>query len=64
MGSEEGIEVRSPFKDGSFSAAYALTDSLSVSLGSDIFTGGLDGRGTYAAYRDLSSIWMKGIYRF
>jgi hypothetical protein len=46
------------------SAAYALTDSLSFSLGSDFFTGGIDDRGNYAAYKDLSCVWIKGIFRF
>ncbi|MDR2587833.1 MAG: hypothetical protein LBC67_00240, partial [Spirochaetales bacterium] len=46
------------------SAAYALTDALSLSLGSDFFTGGIAGRGSYAAYEDLSCIWIKGIFRF
>jgi hypothetical protein len=49
---------------GSVSAAYALTDNLEFSLGSDFFTGGIDGRGTYAAYKDLSCVWVKGIFRF
>jgi hypothetical protein len=46
------------------SAAYALTDALSFSLGSDFFTGGIDDRGSYAAYKDLSCVWIKGIFRF
>jgi hypothetical protein len=46
------------------SAAYALTDAVSLSLGSDFFTGGIDDRGTYAAYTDLSCIWIKGTFRF
>jgi hypothetical protein len=45
-------------------ADYALTDFLSLSLGTDLFTGGIDNRGTYAAYRDLNGIWVKGIFRF
>jgi hypothetical protein len=49
---------------GSVSAAYALTDALTLSAGSDFFTGGIDGRGTYAAYRDLSCVWIRGIFRF
>jgi hypothetical protein len=49
---------------GSVSAAYALTDALSLSLGSDFFTGGIEGRGSYAAYRDLSCVWVRGIFRF
>ncbi|MDR3335635.1 MAG: hypothetical protein LBT16_00390 [Treponema sp.] len=49
---------------GSVSAEYALTDAVSLSLGSDFFTGGIDGRGSYGAYRDLSCIWLKGIFRF
>jgi hypothetical protein len=49
---------------GSVSAAYALTDNLEFSLGSDVFNGGIDNRGTYAAYKDLSCIWAKGVFRF
>jgi hypothetical protein len=45
-------------------ADYALTDSLSLSLGTDFFTGGIDKRGTYAAYRDLNCVRVKGIFRF
>ncbi|MDR2662294.1 MAG: hypothetical protein LBC31_04780 [Treponema sp.] len=46
------------------SAAWALTDSLSLSLGSDIFSGGIEDRGDYGAYRDLSCLWVKGVFRF
>jgi hypothetical protein len=49
---------------GSVSAEYALTDSISLSLGSDFFSGGIEGRGTYGAYKDLSCIWFRGIFRF
>ncbi|MDR1575841.1 MAG: porin [Treponema sp.] len=49
---------------GSVSAAYALTDELNISLGTDFFTGGIDKRGSYAAYQDLSAVWVKGIFRF
>jgi hypothetical protein len=49
---------------GGISAVYALTDALSLSLGSDFFTGGINNRGSYAAYRDLSCLWIKGIFRF
>jgi hypothetical protein len=46
------------------SADWALNDSLSLSLGSDFFTGGIDNRGDYGVYRDLSCLWMKGVFRF
>jgi hypothetical protein len=46
------------------SAAYALTDSLSLSRGSDFFTGGIDDRGSYATYKDPSCMRIKGIFRF
>jgi hypothetical protein len=49
---------------GSLSAAYALTDTLSLSLGSDFFSGGIDNRGSYAAYKGLSCFWIKGTLRF
>jgi hypothetical protein len=49
---------------GSVSAEYALTDAIGLSLGSDFFTGGIDDRGIYAAYKDLTCIWLRGIFRF
>jgi hypothetical protein len=48
----------------SVSADYALTDAFSLSLGSDFFTGGIENRGTYGAYKDLNCLWIKGIFRF
>jgi hypothetical protein len=48
----------------SISAEYALTDAINLSLGSDFFTGGINDRGSYAAYKDLNCIWLKGIFRF
>jgi hypothetical protein len=49
---------------GSVSASYALSDAVSLSLGSDFFTGGIDNRGSYAAYRELSCLWIKGKLQF
>ncbi|MDR1447000.1 MAG: hypothetical protein LBI90_08915, partial [Treponema sp.] len=49
---------------GSVSAEYALTDALGLSLGSDFFSGGIDDRGSYAPYKDLSCFWFRGIFRF
>jgi hypothetical protein len=46
------------------SADYALTDALSLSLGSDFFSGGIENRGTYGAYKDLNCLWIKGLFRF
>jgi hypothetical protein len=40
----------------SLSAVYALTDALELSLGSDFFTGGIEGRGTCGTYTDLSCL--------
>ncbi|MDR0624369.1 MAG: hypothetical protein LBG10_08055 [Treponema sp.] len=48
----------------SAAAAYDLTDSFSLSLGSDFFSGGIENRGTYGAYKDLNCLWIKGIFRF
>jgi hypothetical protein len=50
--------------DAGASAAWALSDSLSLALESDFFTGGIDNRGDYGAYRDLSCLWVKGVFRF
>ena len=49
---------------GSVSAAYALTDALSLSLGTDFFAGGIDDRGNYAAYKELSCLWIRGKFQF
>jgi hypothetical protein len=46
------------------SAGWAVTDSLSLSLGSDFFTGGIENPGDYGAYKDLSALWIKGVFRF
>jgi hypothetical protein len=46
------------------SASWSLSGALTLSLGSDIFTGGIDDRGTYSAYKDLSCLWLKGTFRF
>jgi hypothetical protein len=48
----------------SAAAAFALTDDLELSLGCDLFNGGIDGRGAYGAYKDLSCLWVRGIFRF
>jgi hypothetical protein len=58
------LDLRDFDTSGSVSAGYALTDSLSLSVGGDFFTGGVDNRGSYAAYRDLSCVWFKGVFRF
>jgi hypothetical protein len=48
----------------SAAAAFALTGDLELSLGCDLFNGGIEGRGTYGAYTDVSCLWVKGIFRF
>jgi hypothetical protein len=58
------LDLRDFDSAGSVSAGYALTDALGLSLGGDFFTGGIDSRGSYAAYRDLSCVWARGIFRF
>ncbi|MDR0642979.1 MAG: hypothetical protein LBG07_11030 [Treponema sp.] len=58
------LDLRDFDTAGSVSAVYALTDALSLSLGSDFFTGGIDRRGSYAAYRDISCVWLRAIFRF
>ncbi|MDR2109946.1 MAG: hypothetical protein LBP32_01420, partial [Spirochaetaceae bacterium] len=45
-------------------AAWAVTDALEFSLGIDCFSGGIDDRGDYAAYEDISCVWLRGVYRF
>ncbi|MDR2071787.1 MAG: hypothetical protein LBP81_10280 [Treponema sp.] len=49
---------------GSGEIRWAVTGALELFLGTDFFFGGIDGRGDYAAYRDLSCLWFGGIYRF
>ena len=46
------------------SADWTLTDELRLSLGGDFFGGGIENRGDYAAYRDLSCLWVRGEFRF
>jgi hypothetical protein len=43
---------------------WAVTDDLEFSLGTDFFGGGIDDRGDYAVYEDLSCLWLRGVYRF
>ncbi|MDR0586941.1 MAG: hypothetical protein LBG26_06855, partial [Treponema sp.] len=45
-------------------AVWAVTDELEFSAGTDFFSGGIDGGGDYAAYEDLSCVWLRGTYRF
>lgn len=49
---------------GKLSAGYDLDDSLTVTVGADLFYGGPDDDGEYEAYEGLSSVFLKGIYRF
>lgn len=52
--------------DSAFSAEikYALTDELAASLGADVYFAGPSDDGEYGAYKDLSNIWVKGVFRF
>jgi hypothetical protein len=45
-------------------AAWKLSDEVELSLGTDLFFGGIDGGGDYAAYKDISCVWIRGTYRF
>jgi hypothetical protein len=45
-------------------AAWAVTGELEFSLGTDFFTAGTGGKGDYAAYKDISCLWLRGVYRF
>jgi hypothetical protein len=45
-------------------AVWAVTGELEFSAGTDIFTGGMNGGGDYAAYENSSCVWIRGIYRF
>lgn len=47
-------------------AKYSLTDSMALSLGSDLFINGpdKDKKGFYGAYQELSSVWLKAEYNF
>lgn len=44
--------------------SYSLTDTLKASLGAFIFLAGPENVGTYGAYKDLSSIYIKVEYSF
>ena len=47
-------------------AKYSVTDSIALSLGSDLFINGpdKDKKGFYGAYQELSAIWLKAEYNF
>ena len=47
-------------------AKYSLTDSIALSLGSDLFINGpdKDKKGFYGAYQELSCVWLKAEYNF
>lgn len=47
-------------------AKYSLTDSMALSLGSDLFINGpdKDKNGFYGAYQELSCVWLKAEYNF
>lgn len=47
-------------------AKYSLTDSMSLTLGSDLLVNGpdKDKKGFYGAYQELSAIWLKAEYNF
>jgi hypothetical protein len=49
---------------GSAGVKWAAADELEFFLGTDFFTAGMDGKGDYAAYKDLSCVWLGGVYRF
>ncbi len=46
------------------SVSYSLTDQIKISGGAYIFTRGPDKDGSYGAYRDLSSIYIKAVFSF
>ncbi|MBP5446613.1 MAG: hypothetical protein J6X95_00705, partial [Treponema sp.] len=47
-------------------AKYSLTDSMALTLGSDLLVNGpdKDKKGFYGAYQELSSVWLKAEYNF
>jgi hypothetical protein len=49
---------------GSAVVKWAVTDELELALGADFFFAGIDGRGDYGTYEDLSCLWLRGVYRF
>ena len=52
--------------DGYASAtiSYKADDNLELELGTDVFWGGPDNKGTYEGYEELSSLFVKATYRF
>lgn len=47
-------------------AKYSMTDSMALSLGSDLFINGpdKDKKGFYGTYQELSCVWLKAEYNF
>jgi hypothetical protein len=46
------------------SAEYSLTDEITLSMGAVRYLPGIENEGGYGAYKNLSNIYMRGIYRF
>ena len=49
---------------GNFSATYDIDDNFSLAAGTDLFWGGPDNDGDYESYEKLTSVFLKGTYRF
>ena len=47
-----------------YAVDYALTDNMHVILGGDLYTKGYDGKGDFAQLNKISSIWVKGRFRW
>ena len=45
-----------------YAAGYALTDNISFTLGSDVYTKGYDGKGDFAPLHKISAVWLKGTF--
>ncbi len=48
----------------SVNAEYAVRDDLKIAMGSDLYFPGSDREGNFGQLKDLSSLWVKGVFSF
>ena len=58
------VDINYGSTSSTYSVDYALTDNMHVILGGDLYTKGYDGKGDFAQLNKISSIWVKGRFRW
>lgn len=58
------VDINYGSTSSTYSVDYALTDNMHVILGGDLYTKGYDSKGDFAQLNKISSIWVKGRFRW